>query len=310
MILTFNSTAEIIGETPLIELKATAEKYQTKARILAKVEGMNPAGSAKDRVALYIIEEAEKRGLIKPGATVIEATSGNTGIGLAAVAIPKGYNVIIVMPDTMSKERIALMRAYGAEVVLTDGKLGMAGSIEKAKELHASIENSFIADQFNNQANVIAHYETTAPEIWRDCDESVDIFVAGVGTGGTISGVGKYLKEQNEDIKIVAVEPKGSPVLSGGEAGAHGLQGIGAGFIPSILDTSLIDEILCVTEQQAYSVGRALARDEGLLCGISSGAALHAAIEIARRDENEGKIIVVLLADRGDRYLSTEMFAE
>ncbi|MBO5767578.1 MAG: cysteine synthase A [Clostridia bacterium] len=310
MILTFNSSAEIIGETPLIELRAIEEKHQTKARILAKVEGMNPAGSAKDRVALYIIEDFERRGLIKKGATIIEATSGNTGIGLAAVGIPRGYNVIIVMPDTMSKERIALMRAYGATVVLTDGALGMAGSIARAQELHAEIENSVIADQFNNPANVLAHYETTAPEIWRDCDESVDIFVCGVGTGGTVSGVGRFLKEQNENIKIVAVEPKGSPVISGGKAGAHGLQGIGAGFIPSILELSLIDETICVTESEAYLAGRELARAEGLLCGISSGAALHAAIEIANRDENEGKIVVVLLADKGDRYLSTEMFKE
>ena len=308
MILTFNSSAEIIGETPLIELQAIGEKYNTKARILAKVEAMNPAGSAKDRVALYIIEDAERRGIIKPGATIIEATSGNTGIGLASVAIPRGYKVVILMPDTMSQERISLMRAYGAEVILTDGKLGMTGSIEKARELNASIENSFIADQFNNPANVLAHYETTAPEIWRDCDESADIFVAGVGTGGTISGIGRYLKEQREDIQIVAVEPKGSPVISGGTAGTHGLQGIGAGFIPSILDLSLIDETVCVTEQEAYAAGRELAKAEGLLCGISSGAALHAAITLAQRDENEGKIIVVLLADRGDRYLSTEMF--
>ena len=310
MTLIFNSTAEFIGETPLIELKAIEKQYDLKARLLAKAECFNPAGSSKDRVALYMIEDAEKRGLIKQGATIIEATSGNTGIGLAAVAVPKGYKVVIVMPDTMSQERIALMRAYGATVVLTDGSLGMAGCIEKANELHASTENSFIPDQFNNPANVRAHYETTAREIWNDSDENVDIFIAGVGTGGTITGVGRYLKEQNENIQIIAVEPKGSPVISGGKAGSHGLQGIGAGFIPKILDLSVIDETLCVTEQEAYSAGRALARHEGLLCGISSGAALHAAIEVAKRPENEGKIITVLLADRGERYLSTEMFSK
>ncbi len=310
MTIIFDSVAEFIGETPLIELNGIQNEYGLKARILAKVEGFNPAGSAKDRVALYMIEDAEQRGLIKEGATIIEATSGNTGIGLAAVAVPKGYKVIIVMPDTMSQERIALMRAYGASVVLTEGKLGMAGSIAKANELKNSIENSFIPDQFTNPANVRAHYETTAPEIWNDADGNVDIFVAGVGTGGTISGCGKFLKEQNEDIKIIAVEPKNSPVISGGKAGSHGLQGIGAGFIPEILDLSVIDQTVCVTEEEAYSAARLLAKREGLLCGISSGAALHAALELARSEENAGKTICVLLPDKGDRYLSTDLFKE
>ncbi len=308
MILTFNCTNETIGETPSIELKNIEKEFSLGSRLIAKVEGCNPAGSSKDRVALYMLEDAEKRGVLKQGATIIEPTSGNTGIGLAAVAVPKGYRVIIVMPDNMSEERKRLMKAYGAELVLTDGSLGMAGCIEEAKRLNAEIENSFIPDQFNNKANALAHYETTAPELYRDCDESVDIFVAGVGTGGTVTGVGRYLKEQNPDIKIIAVEPSGSPVLSGGKAGAHGLQGIGAGFIPSVLDTSVIDEIICVTEEEAYSAGRLLAKKEGILAGISSGAALHAAISVAKREENEGKTIVVLLPDRGDRYLSTKLF--
>lgn len=307
MILTFNSISETIGETPLIELKSLAKALNLKSKILAKVEGMNPAGSAKDRVALYMIEDAEKRGIIKSGATIIEPTSGNTGIGLAAVAVPRGYRVIIVMPDNMSKERITLMKAYGAEIVLTDGALGMAGCIAKANEICAETENSYIPDQFKNPANVLAHYETTGPEIWRDSDESIDIFVAGVGTGGTVSGVGKYLKEQNENIKIIAVEPQNSPVISGGKAGVHGLQGIGAGFIPEILNLSVIDETVCVNEEQAYAAARLLAKSEGLLCGISSGAALHAAIQLALTQED--KNICVLLPDKGDRYLSTELFA-
>lgn len=308
MILTFNSVSETVGETPLIELKSLKKELNLKGNILAKVEGMNPAGSAKDRVALYMIEDAEKQGLIEEGSTIIEPTSGNTGIGLAAIAVPKGYRVIIVMPDNMSEERKALMRAYGAELVLTDGKLGMTGSIKKARELNESIVNSFIPDQFNNPANVKAHYETTGPEIWRDSDESIEILVAGVGTGGTISGIGAYLKEQNENVKVVAVEPAGSPVISGGVAGKHGLQGIGAGFIPNILDLSVIDAVSTVTEDEAYAAARMLAKCEGLLCGISSGAALHTAIELARDDENEGKNIAVILPDRGDRYLSTELF--
>ena len=308
MILTFNSSAEIIGETPLIELKNLKKQLNLKGNVLAKVEGMNPAGSSKDRVALYMVEEAEKRGILKSGSTIIEPTSGNTGIGLAAVAVPRGYRVIIVMPDNMSEERKTLMRAYGAELVLTDGALGMLGSIEKAKGLQSQIENSYIPDQFNNPANVKAHYETTGPEIWRDSDESVEILVAGVGTGGTLTGIGSYFKEQNKSVKIVAVEPDKSPVISGGKAGSHGLQGIGAGFIPEILDLSLIDEVYTVNEDEAYEAARLLAKAEGLLCGISSGAALHAAIEIAKADENEGKNIAVILPDKGDRYLSTELF--
>ena len=308
MILTFNNSTETVGETPSIELKNIETEFSLSARLIAKVEGANPAGSAKDRAALYMIEHAEKQGLIKQGSTIIEPTSGNTGIALAAIAVPRGYRVIIVMPDNMSEERKRLMTAYGAELVLTDGRLGMSGSIEKAYELKSQIENSYIPDQFNNKANALAHYETTAPELYRDCDESVDIFVAGVGTGGTITGVGRYLKEQNENVQIIAVEPKNSPILSGGKAGAHGLQGIGAGFVPGVLDVSVIDEIICVTEEEAYKSARLLAKKEGILAGISSGAALHAAIEIAKREENKDKNIVVLLPDRGDRYLSTPLF--
>lgn len=308
MILTFNSSKETIGETPSIELKNIEKEFGLDAVLVAKVEGMNPAGSAKDRAALYMLEDAEKSGLIREGGTIIEATSGNTGIGLASVAVPKGYRVIIVMPENMSEERKALMSAYGAELVLTSASMGMAGSIRKANELYQSIENSFIPDQFSNPANALAHYETTGPELWRDCDESVDIFVCGVGTGGTISGVGKYLKEQNENVKVIAVEPKSSPILSEGRSGAHGIQGIGAGFVPKLLDRSVIDEIVTVDEQEALEAGRMLAKKEGILAGISSGAALHAAIEIAKREESKGKTIVVLLPDRGDRYLSTELF--
>ena len=308
MILTFNNSTETVGETPSIELKNIENELDLKARLIAKVEGANPNGSAKDRAALYMIEHAEKQGLIQKGATIIEPTSGNTGIALAAIAVPRGYRVIIVMPDNMSEERKRLMTAYGAELVLTDGSLGMKGCIEKAQELKAQIENSFIPDQFNNPANALAHYETTAPELYRDCDESVDIFVAGVGTGGTVTGVGRYLKEQNENVRIIAVEPKNSPVLSGGKAGAHGIQGIGAGFVPTVLDMNVIDEIFCVTEEEAYNAARLLAKKEGILAGISSGAALHAAIEIAKREESKDKNIVVLLPDRGDRYLSTPLF--
>lgn len=308
MILTFNNSTETVGETPSIELKNIESEFSLSARLIAKVEGANPAGSAKDRAALYMIEHAEKQGLITKGSTIIEPTSGNTGIALAAIAVPRGYRVIIVMPDNMSEERKRLMTAYGAELVLTDGRLGMSGSIEKAYELKSQIENSYIPDQFNNKANALAHYETTAPELYRDCDESVDIFVAGVGTGGTITGVGRYLKEQNENVQIIAVEPKNSPILSGGKAGAHGLQGIGAGFVPGVLDVNVIDEIICVTEEEAYKSARLLAKKEGILAGISSGAALHAAIEIAKREENKDKNIVILLPDRGDRYLSTPLF--
>lgn len=308
MILTFNNSTETVGETPSIELKNIERELCLTSRLIAKVEGANPNGSAKDRAALYMIEAAEKQGLIQKGATIIEPTSGNTGIALAAIAVPRGYRVIIVMPDNMSEERKKLMTAYGAELVLTDGCLGMKGCIEKAQELKSHIENSFIPDQFNNKANALAHYETTAPELYRDCDESVDIFVAGVGTGGTVTGVGRYLKEQNENVRIIAVEPEGSPVLSGGKAGAHGIQGIGAGFVPTVLDVSVIDEIFRVTEEEAYNAARLLAKKEGILAGISSGAALHAAIEIAKREENKDKNIVVLLPDRGDRYLSTPLF--
>ncbi len=308
MNLTFNFARETIGETPCVRLRNIECAFDLKAKLVAKWEGMNPAGSAKDRVALYMVEDAEKRGLLKPGGTIIEPTSGNTGIGLAFVAVPRGYRVIIVMPDNMSEERITLMRAYGAELVLTKGELGMAGSIAKAKELASEIENSFIPDQFSNPANAKAHYDTTAQEIFRDCDEEVDAFVAGVGTGGTVTGVGRFLKEENENAKIIAVEPKSSPVLSGGGAGKHGLQGIGAGFIPDVLDTSVIDEIIPVSEEEAFRMGRLLAQKEGILAGISSGAALFAAIEIAKREEFAGKTVVVLLPDRGDRYLSTELF--
>ena len=308
MILTFNNSTETVGETPSIELKNIEKEFDLTSRLIAKVEGANPAGSAKDRAALYMIEHAEKNGLIQKGSTIIEPTSGNTGIALAAIAVPRGYRVIIVMPDNMSEERKKLMTAYGAELVLTDGSLGMKGCIEKAQELKAQIENSFIPDQFNNPANALAHYETTAPELYRDCDENVDIFVAGVGTGGTVTGVGRYLKEQNENVKIIAVEPKNSPVLSGGKAGAHGIQGIGAGFVPTVLDLNVIDEIFCVTEEESHNAARLLAKKEGILAGISSGAALHAAIEIAKREESKDKNIVVLLPDRGDRYLSTPLF--
>lgn len=303
----FDSVGETVGNTPLIELKNIEKELSLKARLFAKVEGMNPSGSAKDRAAKAMIEDAEKRGLISAGATIIEPTSGNTGIGLAAIAVPKGYRVIIIMPDTMSQERITLMKAYGAELILTDGKLGMAGAIAAAERLNKEIAGSFIPDQFSNPANAQAHYDTTGPEILRDCRDT-DIFVAGVGTGGTITGVGRYLKEQNSAVKIIAVEPKGSPVLSGGKAGSHGLQGIGAGFIPKVLDVSVIDEVIAVTEEEAYASGRMLGNREGILAGISSGAALHAAIEVAKREENKDKNIVVLLPDTGARYLSTNMF--
>ncbi len=308
MNLTFNSSNETIGETPMVRLKNIEKEFNLQCKLFAKIEGMNPAGSAKDRVALYMVQDAEKKGILKAGGTIIEPTSGNTGIGLASVAVPKGYRVIIVMPDTMSVERQKLMTAYGAELVLTDGKLGMSGAIAKAEELQKEIEGSFIPDQFSNPANPLAHYETTGPEIWRDCDDNVDIFVAGVGTGGTLTGVGKYLKEQNDNVIIVAVEPKNSAVLSGESAGSHGLQGIGAGFIPKALDVKVIDEIVKITDQEAYTYGRLLTKKEGILAGISSGAALFAAIEMAKKDENKDKTIVVLLPDKGDRYLSTPLF--
>ena len=302
----YGSAAELIGGTPLLELKNLGKGLN--ARLLAKLECFNPGGSAKDRVALAMILDAEKSGKLTPGSVIIEPTSGNTGIGLAAVASSRGYRCIIVMPDSMSMERQILMTAFGAELVLTPGKDGMSGAIAKAEELAASIPGSFIPDQFNNPANPAAHYATTGPEIWRDSDGQIDIFVAGVGTGGTITGVGRYLKEQNPTIKVVAVEPAGSPLLSGGKAGSHGLQGIGANFIPGVLDTGIYDEVIPVTENEAFATGRELGRKEGVLVGISSGAALFAAIELAKRLENAGKTIVALLPDTGDRYLSTEMF--
>ena len=306
----YASMEELIGRTPLLELGRMEKVLNLEARLLAKLEFCNPAGSAKDRVARAIIRDAEERGILKEGSVIIEPTSGNTGIGLAAVAVPKGYRTIIVMPETMSMERRLLMKAYGAELVLTDGAQGMAGAIRKAEELAAQIPGSFIAGQFENPANPAAHYASTGPEIWEDTDGKVDIFVAGVGTGGTISGTGRFLKEKNPDIRIVAVEPASSPVLSGGKAGAHGLQGIGAGFIPKALDTGIYDEIITVTEEDAYQTGRKLVQMEGILTGISSGAALWAAIRLAERKENRGKTIVTLLPDSGERYLSTPMFAE
>ena len=306
----FTSAEQLIGRTPLLELTNIEKDEQLGAKLLAKLEYLNPAGSAKDRVALAMIEDAENRGILKSGSTIIEPTSGNTGIGLAAVAAARGYRVIIVMPDSMSMERQLLMGAYGAELVLTPGRDGMSGCIARAEELARQIPGSFIPDQFNNPANAKAHYRTTGPEIWEDTDGGVDIFVAGVGTGGTITGTGAYLKERNPGVKIVAVEPADSPLLSGGKAGPHGLQGIGANFIPTVLDTKIYDEILTVTTEQAYAAGRKLGKREGILAGISSGAALHAAEELAKRPENAGKIIVVLLPDTGDRYLSTPMFAQ
>ena len=306
----YSSIEQLIGKTPLVELQHLAAHYGAKARLIAKLEFLNPAGSAKDRVALSMIEDAEARGLLTPGATIIEPTSGNTGLGLAAVAAVRGYHTIIVMPDSMSRERQLLMRAYGAELVLTPGALGMSGAIDKANELAAAIPNSFIPAQFDNPANAQAHYRTTGPEIWQDTDGQVDIFVAGVGTGGTITGTGRYLKKQNPAVRVVAVEPASSPLLSGGAAAPHGLQGIGANFIPSVLDTTVYDEVMPVTEQQAYEIGRALGRMEGICAGISAGAAVFAALQLAQREENAGKRIVVLLPDTGERYLSTPLFSK
>ena len=302
----YKSMEQLIGRTPLLELA----RLENKARILAKLESFNPAGSVKDRVALTMIREAEKSGVLKKGSVIIEPTSGNTGIGLAAVAAVRGYRTIIVMPDTMSMERRMLMTAYGAELVLTEGAKGMKGAIEKAEELAKEIPDGFIAGQFVNPANPQAHYESTGPEIWADTEGKMDLFVAGIGTGGTISGTGRYLKEQNPEIQVVGIEPRDSAVLSGGAAGPHGLQGIGAGFIPEVLDTKVYDEILPVTTEEAYAAARKLAQKEGVLVGISSGAALHGALEVANRPENAGKTIVVLLPDAGDRYLSTDLFAE
>ena len=306
----FTSAEQLIGNTPLLRLSRIEQAHQLKATLLAKLESFNPAGSAKDRVGLAMIEDAERRGILQPGAVIIEPTSGNTGIGLALVAAVRGYRAIIVMPDTMSIERRLVMSAYGAEVVLSDGSLGMAGAIAKAEELAKEIPGSFIPGQFVNPANAAAHYDTTGPEIWRDTEGNVDIFVAGVGTGGTITGTGEYLKEKNSAIRVVAVEPENSAVLSGKEAGKHGLQGIGAGFIPEVLHTDVYDQIITVSDEAAYAAGREMGRREGVLVGISSGAALHAAIQLAGQAENAGKTIVVLLPDTGERYLSTAMFAE
>ena len=299
---------ELIGRTPLLELTNTEKQNKLFATVLAKLECMNPAGSAKDRVALSMINDAEARGILKPGGTIIEPTSGNTGIGLACIAAARGYQAIIVMPDSMSPERIKLMKAYGADVILTPGELGMSGAIAKAEELSRELPGSFVAGQFENPANAQAHFDTTGPEIWADTEGNVDFFVAGIGTGGTITGTGRFLKEQNTAIKIVGVEPARSPVLSGGAAGKHGLQGIGAGFVPKVLDTCVYDEIVTVTEEQAYAAARNLGKTEGILVGISSGAALHAALELAKKPQNAGKTIVVLLPDTGDRYLSTDLF--
>lgn len=304
----YTSVNQIIGKTPLLELTKIEREYKLNSRLFAKLEYLNPAGSAKDRVALKMIEDAEERGLINENSVIIEPTSGNTGIGLAAVAGAKGYRVIIVMPDTMSAERRTLMTAYGAELVLTDGSKGMKGAIEKADELAMSIPNAFIPGQFDNPANARAHFETTGPEIYNDIGGEIDIFVAGVGTGGTITGVGEYLKSKNTEIKVVAVEPADSPYLSQGKAGAHKIQGIGAGFVPKVLNTTIYDEIVTVDSESAFEAARNISKKEGVLVGISSGAALHAAIEVAKRQENAGKNIVVLLPDTGDRYLSTELF--
>ena len=306
----YTSAHQLIGHTPLLELTHIEEKLGLKAKILAKLELFNPAGSVKDRVALTMIEDAEASGALKPDSVIIEPTSGNTGIGLAAVAAARGYRMIVVMPDSMSMERRLLMTAYGAELVLTPGAKGMAGAIAKADELAAEIPNSFIPGQFVNPSNPKAHRETTGPEIYDDTDGTVDIFVAGVGTGGTITGVGEYLKSRNPKVQVVAVEPSDSPVLSGGNPGPHKLHGIGAGFVPEVLNTQVYDEVFPVTSEEAYAGGRLMGRSEGVLVGISSGAALHAAIEVAKRPENEGKTIVVLLPDTGDRYLSTPMFTE
>ena len=306
----YTSADQLIGKTPLLELTHIEKKFGLKARILAKLEYFNPAGSVKDRVARAMIDDAEARGVLKPGSVIIEPTSGNTGIGLASVAAARGYRIIIVMPETMSVERRQIMKAYGAELVLTEGAKGMKGAIAKADELAKEIPNSFVPGQFVNPANPKAHFETTGPEIWDDTDGQVDYFVAGVGTGGTVTGVGQYLKSKNAAVKVVAVEPKSSAVLSTGVAGSHKIQGIGAGFVPDVLDTKVYDEIIPVENDDAFKLGKEMGRSEGVLVGISSGAALWAAIEIAKRPENEGKTIVALLPDTGDRYLSTPLFAD
>lgn len=304
----YKSVNEIIGKTPIMQVCNLEKVHKTEANVLIKIEAQNPSGSVKDRAAKYMIEDAEERGLLKQGATIVEPTSGNTGIGLAAIAAAKGYRVILTMPETMSIERRNILKAYGAEIVLTEGSKGMSGAIAKAKELVATIEGAYLPAQFDNQANAKAHYETTGPEIWRDTNGRIDIFVAGVGTGGTLTGTAKYLKEQNPDIEIVAVEPADSPVLSEGRSGAHPLQGIGAGFIPTVLDTTIYDCVVTVTGGEAYEASKELTRKEGILTGISSGAALHAGLQLAKLPENKGKTIVVLLPDSGDRYYSTPLF--
>ena len=306
----FTSLDQLVGHTPLLEIRNYRRMRGLNAAIYVKLEYLNPAGSAKDRVARQMLAEAEKSGSLQPGATIIEPTSGNTGIGLAAMGVSRGYRVILTMPDSMSAERRTLLKAYGAELVLTPGKEGMTGAIEKAQELHAQIHGSMIAGQFDNPANPLAHYLTTGPEIWDDTDGTVDIFVAGMGTGGTVSGTARYLKEKNPHIKVVAVEPSSSPLLTKGYAGSHGLQGIGANFVPKNYDATLVDEVIAVTEEDAYRTGRLLARSEGVLAGITSGAALYAAELLAKRPENTGKRIVALLPDTGDRYLSTPLFGE
>ncbi len=306
----YNSMTELIGNTPLMEAKNFEDLYQLKAKILVKLEYFNPAGSVKDRIALAMIEDAQAKGLLKQGSVIIEPTSGNTGIGLASIAAARGYKIILTMPETMSVERRNLLKAYGAELVLTEGAKGMSGAIEKAEELAAGIPSSFIPGQFNNPANPAMHKRTTGPEIWRDTDGEVDILVAGIGTGGTISGTGAYLKEQKESVKVIGVEPAGSPVLTKGVAGSHKIQGIGAGFVPDTLNRSVCDEIITIENDDAFATGRAFARAEGILIGISSGAALHAAKLLAQRPENEGRTFVVILPDTGERYLSTPLYAD
>lgn len=306
----YESVDQLVGHTPLLELKRVEEAHGVSARILGKLEYFNPAGSIKDRIAKAMIDDAEAAGILKPGATIIEPTSGNTGIGLASIAAACGYQLILTMPETMSVERRNLIKAYGAKIVLTDGAKGMTGAIEKANELAAEIEGSFIPGQFINPANPAIHKATTGPEIWQDTDGTVDILVAGVGTGGTLTGIGQYLKEQNPEVKLVAVEPSDSPVLSEGRAGSHKIQGIGAGFVPEVLDTTLYDEVITVESDDAFAIGREIGREEGVLVGISSGAAVWAALELAKRPENEGKTIVAILPDTGERYLSTPMFAD
>lgn len=306
----YESVDQLVGHTPLLELRRVEEAHEVSARILGKLEYFNPAGSIKDRIAKAMIDDAEAAGILKPGATIIEPTSGNTGIGLASIAAARGYQLILTMPETMSVERRNLIKAYGAKIVLTDGAKGMTGAIEKANELAAEIEGSFIPGQFINPANPTIHKATTGPEIWQDTDGTVDILVAGVGTGGTLTGIGQYLKEQNPEVKLVAVEPSDSPVLSEGRAGSHKIQGIGAGFVPEVLDTTLYDEVITVESDDAFAIGREIGREEGVLVGISSGAAVWAALELAKRPENEGKTIVAILPDAGERYLSTPMFAD